>query len=70
MFYYLSKPLWFLLDPTNLALMLILIGLLLTGLRLRFGLKLAWAGALIYLVLGLSPVPNWMISPLESLSDA
>ena len=41
MFYYLSKPLWFLADPSNLALMLIVIGLVLMGLRLRFGLKLA-----------------------------
>lgn len=66
MFYYLSKPLWFLADPSNLALMLILIGLVLMGLRLRFGLKLAWGGTLILLVLGLSPAPNWLMSPLES----
>jgi uncharacterized SAM-binding protein YcdF (DUF218 family) len=66
MFYTLSKMLWFVADPSNLALMLIVGGLLLSGLMRRMGKALIWMGALIILVLGLTPAPNWLMAPLES----
>jgi uncharacterized SAM-binding protein YcdF (DUF218 family) len=66
MFYHVSKIGWFLIEPSNLLPVLALAGLLLA--RTRFaaaGRRLAVAAAAFLLILGLSPLANWLILPLE-----
>ncbi len=65
MFFVLSKVLWFLTAPSNLLLLLVLLG---AGLALRWrrlGLGLSAAAGLILLVGGLSPLASLVFGPLE-----
>lgn len=67
MFYHLSKIAWFVMEPTNALLLLIIAGLLLIALRfVRVGLRVAGTGAIIALLLGFTPAANWLIVPLET----
>jgi uncharacterized SAM-binding protein YcdF (DUF218 family) len=67
MFYVLSKVAWFFATPSNLLVVLVLLGLALQVVpRLRgFGLGLSALAALTILFAGLSPLANWMLLPLE-----
>jgi uncharacterized SAM-binding protein YcdF (DUF218 family) len=67
MFYHVSKIGWFLIEPSNLFLILATTGLLL----LRFGfLRLGKAISIFSLastfIIGFSPLSNWLILPLET----
>lgn len=66
MFYALSKILWFLFQPSSLIAVMIAGGLALSWTRHQaVGRRLALAGAVLMLVLGLSPVGGALILPLE-----
>jgi uncharacterized SAM-binding protein YcdF (DUF218 family) len=66
MFYYLSKIVWFVLQPSSFLIVLFALG---TGLywrgRKQAGRRTFFAAALIYAVGGLSPLGNILIVPLE-----
>jgi uncharacterized SAM-binding protein YcdF (DUF218 family) len=66
MFFYLSKIIWFLLQPSSLLIVLFAVGI---GLywrgRKRAGTRTFFAAALIYTIGGLSPLGNILIVPLE-----
>jgi len=67
MFFYFAKIGGFLLQPSNVLVGLLLVGLLF-GARpawRKFGHRLIWAGALGLAVCGFSPAANWLIQPLE-----
>jgi uncharacterized SAM-binding protein YcdF (DUF218 family) len=66
MFFYLAKALWFLLTPSTLIALLIGYGAILiwTGWA-RWGRRFVSFGALLLLVMGLSPFGNLLILPLE-----
>jgi uncharacterized SAM-binding protein YcdF (DUF218 family) len=66
MFFYLSKIIWFLLQPSNLLIVLFAVGIYLywRG-RKRAGMRTVFAAALIYTIGGLSPLGNMLIVPLE-----
>ena len=66
MFFYLAKVLWFLAQPSTLIALLIGYGCILiwTGWA-RWGRRFATAGAILLLVVGLSPLGNALILPLE-----
>ncbi len=68
MFFYASKILWFFATPSNLLVVLTLLGALLaSGARTRrFGRALAIAGAASLLILGISPAASWLMRPLET----
>lgn len=66
MFFIASKIIWFLLTPSNVLLVIILAGAGLAATRWRrIGHAAVFAGALGYLVAGLSPVPNILMQALE-----
>jgi uncharacterized SAM-binding protein YcdF (DUF218 family) len=66
MFFILSKVLGFFAIPSNLVIALGLLGILLSGTRLaRGGRRLAAASLIALAVLGLSPLGNALIIPLE-----
>lgn len=66
MFFYLSKILWFFLQPSSLILALFVAGLLLVWRgRVKLGYRLLLAGAVSYGIAGLSPLGNALILPLE-----
>ena len=66
MFFYLAKVLWFLLQPSTLIALLIAYGSILiwTGWA-RWGRRFVSAGAILLLIVGLSPLGNALILPLE-----
>jgi len=66
MFFYLAKALWFVLQPSTLIALLIGYGAILiwTGWA-RWGRRFVTIGAILLLVLGLSPLGNMLILPLE-----
>jgi uncharacterized SAM-binding protein YcdF (DUF218 family) len=66
-FYVLSKVAWFVATPSNLLVVLVLLGLAVHFVpRLDgFGIGLTAFAALLLLFAGLSPVANWMLLPLE-----
>ncbi len=67
LFYHASKIVWFVLEPSNLILTLTLVGAALCWTRFAaFGRRLSLTAGAGLLVLGLSPVANWLILPLES----
>lgn len=67
MFYHVSKIGWFFVEPSNLITLMILAGLVLSMLRFRrLGGGLALVGAALLFILGLTPVANWLILPLET----
>jgi uncharacterized SAM-binding protein YcdF (DUF218 family) len=66
-FYVASKVGWFLATPSNLLPLLILVGLALVRLkRPRLGWRIATSASLLLIVIGLSPVSNWLVLPLEA----
>jgi uncharacterized SAM-binding protein YcdF (DUF218 family) len=66
MYYALSKLLWFFATPSNVVLGLVVAGaLLLRSRSARLGKRLVALGAVLFVVLGPSPVPNWLLLPLE-----
>lgn len=66
MFFYLAKALWFVLQPSTLIALLIGYGAILiwTGWA-RWGRRFVTIGAILLLVVGLSPLGNALILPLE-----
>jgi uncharacterized SAM-binding protein YcdF (DUF218 family) len=66
MFFYLAKAFWFLLTPSTLIALLIGYGAILiwTGWA-RWGRRFVSVGALLLLIVGLSPLCNPLILPLE-----
>jgi uncharacterized SAM-binding protein YcdF (DUF218 family) len=66
MFFYVAKVVWFLLQPSTLIALLIGYGAILiwTGWA-RWGRRFVTLGALLLLVVGLSPLGNALILPLE-----
>lgn len=66
LFYHVSKIGWFLVEPSNLLAAAALAGSLATLTRFaRAGRRLAIAATGALLVIGLSPLPNWLMLPLE-----
>ena len=66
MFFALSKILGFFAMPSNLLVMLGLVGLALTATRLaRIGRRLAAAALILFAVVGVSPFSKALIKPLE-----
>jgi uncharacterized SAM-binding protein YcdF (DUF218 family) len=66
MFYHVAKIIWFLIEPSNLLTFATVLGVLLLFTRFRrTGRGLATLGGASILLLGLTPVANWMILPLE-----
>ncbi len=67
MAYALPNILWFLAQPSSLIWLMVIVGLALgTFARTsRLGRRLSGTGALLLVVAGLSPLPNWVILPLE-----
>ena len=67
MFFYLAKIGYFFIQPSNLLIALVAIGLVL-GLGKKWrttGIRFAWAGMIGLVVCGFSPAANWLILPLE-----
>jgi len=67
MFFYVAKVGGFFLQPSNMLLALLFLGLL-VSLRKRWrraGRGFIWLGALGFAVCGFSPAANWLIQPLE-----
>lgn len=66
MFFYVAKVVWFVLQPSTLIALLIGYGAILiwTGWA-RWGRRFVTAGALLLLIVGLSPLGNALILPLE-----
>jgi uncharacterized SAM-binding protein YcdF (DUF218 family) len=66
MFFYLAKALWFVLQPSTLIALLIAYGAILiwTGWA-RWGRRFVTVGAILLLIVGLSPLGNALILPLE-----
>jgi uncharacterized SAM-binding protein YcdF (DUF218 family) len=66
MFFYLAKAVWFMLQPSTLIALLIGYGAILiwTGWA-RWGRRFVTLGAILLLVVGLSPLGNALIVPLE-----
>lgn len=65
MYYYASKLLWFVLEPTNAFVFLALIGLLLPGRARRAGRAMALFGVAGLIIAGMSPLATLMLRPLE-----
>jgi uncharacterized SAM-binding protein YcdF (DUF218 family) len=66
MYYVLSKLLWLFATPSNVILVLLVAGALLLRTRVaRLGKRLVGLGAVLFVVFGLSPVPNWLLLPIE-----
>ena len=67
MFFYISKLLWFLLQPSNAVLLLLLLGILmLWSRRARAGRWIVLTAGLALLVGGLSPLGHALLLPLEN----
>ncbi len=65
MWFVISKVLWSALQPSSLIAGLLVAGALIAPWR-RLGLKLMIAGTAAYVILGVSPVANWLTAPLEN----
>ncbi|MBL4690681.1 MAG: hypothetical protein JKY68_04355 [Rhodospirillales bacterium] len=67
MFFALSKILWFLVNPANLLLVFLTLGVLLLWTRWRrFGRWLASFATLVFLFLAVVPVGRWGLGVLEN----
>jgi uncharacterized SAM-binding protein YcdF (DUF218 family) len=62
-FFLVSKLVGFVVAPTNALILLLLFGV--ATLRWRFGRRLVALAAVLFVVCGLSPLPNLVIAPLE-----
>ena len=66
MFFFLSKLIWFFLQPSSVLLFLTLVGILLMrGKRQKLGQKLALTAVTILIIFGYSPLGHLMMVPLE-----
>jgi uncharacterized SAM-binding protein YcdF (DUF218 family) len=67
MFYYVSKIFWFFAVPSNFLVMLILAGAVLRATRWpRTGQRMVLGGVAALVILGLTPAPIWLLTPLET----
>ncbi len=67
MFFYLSKFIWFFLQPSNAVLFLLIVGIALLWSRwARTGRWIVFAAGVIWLVGGLSPLGHALLLPLEN----
>lgn len=66
MFFNFAKIVWFLVQPSSLVVIILLLGVALLWTRFAaWGRRLTLTGALLLLVMGLSPLGNILIIPLE-----
>ena len=65
LFFYVSKLVWFVVQPSSLIALLLIGGVVLALWRRRWGVRLAWAGAVLYAIVGFSPLGHWLMIPLE-----
>ncbi|MFD0987121.1 YdcF family protein [Methyloligella solikamskensis] len=66
MFFYLAKLLWFFLQPSCLIAFLLLLGTVMVWTYwARWGRRIVALAAFLLLVVGLSPLGNWLVLPLE-----
>lgn len=66
MFFALSKIFWFVVQPSGLILIALVLGLVLVARgRMRWGRRLLIFGVAVYAVAGLSPLGHWLTAPLE-----
>jgi uncharacterized SAM-binding protein YcdF (DUF218 family) len=66
LFYHVSKIGWFMVEPSNLFLVLALAGVALCWTRfIKIGRRLAALSIALLLIMGLTPMANWLILPLE-----
>ncbi len=63
--FYASKILWAFAQPSALVAILLAGGLILLASARRLALRLIVAGASLYIVMGYSPLANWLLIPLE-----
>ena len=68
MFFYAAKILWTLLHPTSLIAEALLVGLILTRTAAwhRFGRRLLTGGVMAFIAVGLLPLGEWLVIPLEN----
>ena len=66
MFFWLSKVLWFIVNPFNVILILLALGWLLLFKRQKAGRKLIGIGLIMIFLFGLSFLPNFMMGLLEN----
>ena len=67
MFFYAAKILWMLLQPTSLIAEALVIGLILTRTRWhRLGRRLLAGGVIAFIAVGLLPLGEWLVIPLEN----
>ena len=67
MFFYLAKVVWFVLQPSTLIALLIGYGAILTWTGwARWGRRFVSIGTILLLLVGLSPLGNALILPLEN----
>ncbi|ODA68348.1 hypothetical protein A7A08_00170 [Methyloligella halotolerans] len=66
MFFYLAKLLWFFLQPSCLIAFLLLLGTVMVWTYwARWGRRIVALAAFLLLAVGLSPLGNWLVLPLE-----
>lgn len=65
LFFYVSKLVWFFVQPSSLIALLLVGGLALAIWRRRWGLRVMAIGAVLYVIAGFSPLGHWLIMPLE-----
>jgi uncharacterized SAM-binding protein YcdF (DUF218 family) len=71
MIFYLSKIVWGIFQPSSIILIFFAAGgFLAAASRTRPATRLFVSGAVLYAVLGFSPLANWLIAPLERMADA
>ena len=63
--FYLSKIVWAFLQPSSFVAVVFAAGIVLAALGKRWGLRLLVFGAALYIVIGFSPLANWLLVPLE-----
>ena len=71
MMFYLSKIVWGLFQPSSLLIILFAVGAVMAWAgRTRAAMRLFASGAAFYVILGFSPVANWVMAPLEVSAKA